>query len=52
MPSGAAMRFIMRMDLQPRFLMKEMAAEAEPPVASMGSSTMRSRSVMSPGSLQ
>ena len=33
-------------------LMKEMAAEAEPPVASIGSRTIRSRSCTSTGSLQ
>ena len=52
MPSGAAMTSIRVMDLQPYSLMKEMAAEAEPPVASIGSTTKTWRSEMSLGILQ
>lgn len=38
--------------MQPRFFISEMAASALPPVASMGSTIMTSRSAMSLGSLQ
>ena len=52
MPSGAASSTISLMFLQPRFFISAMAASALPPVASMGSTIMMSRSAMSLGILQ
>ena len=50
--TGAAMMLISMIFLQPRSLRKPMAAEALPPVASMGSSRMATLFSMPSGSLQ
>ena len=47
MPRGAATRTISLMFLHPRFFISSMAAQAEPPVASMGSTIIISRSATS-----
>ena len=49
---GAAIRHIRRICVQPRFFRKPMAALEEPPVASIGSTIISSRSSASMGSLQ
>ena len=51
-PSGAAMMSMMRMCFTPTSFRKFTAATALPPVASMGSSTMTSRSSISGGILK
>ena len=52
MPSGAATRHMRRMLVQPFSFTLAMASQAEPPVASMGSTTTAQRRSMSLGSLQ
>ena len=51
-PSGAAMIDIILIFLTPRFLIAVMASAAEPPVASMGSTTNTVLSSIPSGSLQ
>ena len=51
--ASASMRWLhLQTSLQPRFFISAMAASAEPPVASMGSTIRMSRSAISFGILQ